>query len=109
MSENHALETRLIELKNLAVNEQDFINGINDSKESIQQVLNNYSAGNTPEKSIMMINSLEKQIGIKLPNLSFSERKTITIDPAEFGVYVHAVLEETAKKVMKLCAEFPIY
>lgn len=28
------------------------------------------------------------------------ERKTITVDPAEFGSYVHAVLEKTAKAVM---------
>ena len=94
LRENHALETRLIELKNLAVNEQDFIDGINDSKESIQQVLNNYSAGNTPEKSIMMINSLEKKIGIKLPNLSFSEPRTVTtvdmpmVSQDEAGKYV---------------------
>ena len=29
------------------------------------------------------------------------ERKPITVDPAEFGTYVHAVLEETGKEVMK--------
>ena len=30
------------------------------------------------------------------------ERKEITVDPAEFGTYVHAVLEQTAKQVMEL-------
>ena len=30
------------------------------------------------------------------------ERKETTIDPAEFGTYVHAVLENTARKVMEL-------
>ena len=30
------------------------------------------------------------------------ERKPVSIDPAEFGTYVHAVLEETAKRVMEL-------
>ena len=30
------------------------------------------------------------------------ERKETTIDPAEFGTYVHAVLEKTAKRVMEL-------
>ena len=94
LRENYALETRLIELKNLAVNEDVFVEGINDSKESIQQVLNNYSAGNTPEKSIMMINSLEKKIGIRLPNLSFSEPSTVTtvdmpmVSQDEAGKYV---------------------
>ena len=30
------------------------------------------------------------------------ERKEITVDPAEFGTYVHAVLEQTARQVMEL-------
>lgn len=34
--------------------------------------------------------------------LQVKERKAITVDPAEFGTYVHAVLEETAKEVMDL-------
>lgn len=92
--ENYELEKRLIELKNMAVDEDVFVAGINDSKDSIQRVLNNYSAGNTPEKSIMMINSLEKQIGIKLPTLSFSEPRTVTtvdmpiVSQNEEGKYV---------------------
>lgn len=32
--------------------------------------------------------------------LRAKERKEATVDPAEFGTYVHAVLEETAKEVM---------
>lgn len=34
--------------------------------------------------------------------LKAKERKTLTVDPAEFGTYVHAVLELTAKDVMDL-------
>lgn len=34
--------------------------------------------------------------------LQVKERKVLTVDPAEFGTYVHAVLEETAKEVMDL-------
>lgn len=34
--------------------------------------------------------------------LSAKERKAVTVDPAEFGTYVHAVLEQTAQKVMEL-------
>ena len=30
------------------------------------------------------------------------ERKEVTVDPAQFGTYVHAVLEQTAAKVMEL-------
>lgn len=34
--------------------------------------------------------------------LWLQERKTATVDPAEFGTYVHDVLENTAKRVMEL-------
>ena len=34
--------------------------------------------------------------------LRAKERKEATVDPAEFGTYVHAVLEHTAKRVMEL-------
>ena len=37
------------------------------------------------------------QYGLKL-----KERKVATVDPAEFGTYVHAVLEETGRKIMEL-------
>jgi ATP-dependent helicase/nuclease subunit B len=34
--------------------------------------------------------------------LRAKERKEATVDPAEFGTYVHAVLEHTAKRVMEM-------
>ncbi len=34
--------------------------------------------------------------------LKLQERKTATVDPAEFGTYVHAVLEDTGRRVMEL-------
>ena len=34
--------------------------------------------------------------------LRAKERKSVTVDPAEFGTYVHAVLEQTGRKVMEL-------
>lgn len=34
--------------------------------------------------------------------LRLKERKAATVDPAEFGTYVHAVLEETGRRVMEL-------
>ncbi len=37
------------------------------------------------------------QYGLKL-----KERKQVTIDPTEFGTYVHAVLEQTGKEIMEL-------
>lgn len=34
--------------------------------------------------------------------LKLEERKQATVDPAEFGTYVHAVLEQTGRKIMEL-------
>lgn len=34
--------------------------------------------------------------------LRVRERKVMTVDPAEFGTFVHAILEQTVKKVMEL-------
>ena len=34
--------------------------------------------------------------------LKLKERKPATVDPAEFGTYVHAVLEDTGRKIMDL-------
>ncbi len=34
--------------------------------------------------------------------LHLKERKTATVDPAEFGTYIHAVLENTGRRVMEL-------
>lgn len=73
LTENFELDGRLINLKNMAVDEDVFKLGINESSKSIKQLMNHYSAGNTPEKSIMMIDSLEQKIGISLPNLTFSQ------------------------------------
>ena len=78
LTENHELDVRLITLKNMAVEEDDFKKGINDSSKSIKKVMNHYSAGNTPEKSIMMIDGLEKKVGIQLPNLTFSQAEVIS-------------------------------
>lgn len=78
LTENHDLDERLINLKNMAVDEDLFKIGINESNKTIKQVMNHYSAGNTPEKSIMMIDGLEQKVGIRLPNLSFSQPEVIS-------------------------------
>ncbi len=71
--ENYDLDVRLINLKNMAVDEDVFKMGINESNKSLKKVMNHYSAGNTPEKSIMMVDYMEKEVGLQLPNLSFTQ------------------------------------
>ncbi len=78
IKENYDLEVRLINLRNLTTKQNDYIKGINESTEKIQSVLNNYSAGNTPEKSIMMAMLMEERVEIRLPNLSFTQPSIIS-------------------------------
>lgn len=76
--ENYDLDVRLINLKNLAVEEDVFKMGINEANKSLKKVMNHYSAGNTPEKSIMMVDYMEKEVGLRLPNLSFTQPSIIS-------------------------------
>ena len=59
------------------------------------------------EKLKLSASQVDKQADCRLHyflryGLSAKERKPATVDPAEFGTYVHAVLEKTAKTVMEL-------
>ena len=94
--ENYDLNKRLIELKNLkTTQEKNYKDGIVASQAQMQQTLNHYSAGNTPEKSIMMVKTMEEaqNVGVKLPNLSFSKSSLLTtvkmpiISESEAGEY----------------------
>lgn len=78
LKENHALETRLITLKNKSQQEKTFVDGITTSNGEMEAVLNKYSAGNTPEKSIMMAARMEEEVKIHFPNLSFTEPSVVT-------------------------------
>jgi len=78
LTENHEMDERLINLRNMAVDEDIFKMGINESSKSIKKLMNHYSAGNTPEKTIMMVDSMEKKVGIRLPNLTFSQPTLVT-------------------------------
>jgi len=78
LKENHALETRLITLKNLTQKEPTFVEGITESNEAMESVLNKYSAGNTPEKSIMMAVRMEEEVKIHFPNLSFTQPSVVS-------------------------------
>lgn len=78
LKENHALETRLITLKNLTQKEPTFVKGITESNKAMESVLNKYSAGNTPEKSIMMTARMEEEVKIHFPNLSFTQPSVVS-------------------------------
>lgn len=94
IQENIQLNTRWIELQNMGRETEVYKANINASKTEISKVFSRYGAGNTPEKSIMFVNSLESEVGIKIPNVSFSSPSTLTsvqlpmIEDMEDGTYV---------------------
>ncbi len=75
-----------------------------------------HSLGKISDKSIQKLygntlylsaSQIDKQAECRLSyflkyGLKAKERKAVTIDPAEFGTYVHSVLENTVRKVMEL-------
>ncbi|MBQ9766477.1 MAG: hypothetical protein IJW37_00020 [Lachnospiraceae bacterium] len=77
VEENVALNTRWIELQNMARNTEVYKAEINASKEKINEVLSRYGAGNTPEKSIVFVNRLETEVGVEISNASFSTPATL--------------------------------
>ena len=59
------------------------------------------------KKLILSASKIDRQAECRLSyflkyGLKAEERKEITVDPAEFGTYVHAVLEKTVEEVMEL-------
>jgi len=75
--ENYKLKVRKIELQNLATQEQFFIDEIEKSRIAVNTALNAYGGGNTPEKSIMFIKTMEDSLEIKVDSMTFSEPSTI--------------------------------
>ena len=83
-----------------------------------EQLLNkrNYTLGSVQRENISRLygkklrlsaSQVDKQAECRLSyflryGLRVKERKEATVDPAEFGTYVHAVLEHTAKQVMAM-------
>lgn len=78
VDENLALNTRWIELQNMARETEVYKAGINASRTEISKVLDRYGAGNTPEKSIMLVTRMESEVGMQIPNVSFSSPTTLT-------------------------------
>ncbi len=76
--ENYNLNVRYIELYNMTANEQDWKDAINESRKEITEVLDRYSPGNTPEKSIKLVSDMERELEMRIPNVSFSSANMLT-------------------------------
>ena len=86
-------------------------------KETYQEILHHskYRHGKVKRENIQKLygkklrlsaSQVDRQAECKMSyflryGLRVKERKEATVDPAEFGTYVHAVLEDTAREVMK--------
>ncbi len=78
IAENVKLNERWVELRNMARDKEIFKEGINASRAEISKVLNRYGVGNTPEKSIMLVTRMETEVGVKVPNMTFSTPTVLT-------------------------------
>ena len=76
--ENFELNKRYIELYNMSVNEDFWKDEINKSRDAISEVLDRYSAGNTPEKSIKFVSDMEEELQLRVPDLTFSAANLLT-------------------------------
>lgn len=76
--ENYNLNVRYIELYNMSANEAFWKDEINKSRQAISKVLNRYSAGNTPEKSIKFVSDMEEELQLRVPDLTFSAANLLT-------------------------------
>ena len=88
--------------------------GVERHCDYLQQV-NNHSMGEMSQETVKKLYSTNIKLSAsqvdKLADcrmsyflrygLKLKERKAATIDPAEFGSYVHAVLEDTAREIME--------
>ena len=71
-NENKAIEARISELNDKETHRAEWTEGINSSDGKIKEVLAKYGPGNTPEKGIMFIRSLEDAAGMQIPSVSFN-------------------------------------
>lgn len=76
--ENVALESRLEELEGKVAQKEEYEARIAAAEAELLQVLGKYSAGNTPEKSIMFVREMEEELDMEIPNVSFSAPSVLT-------------------------------
>ena len=89
--------------------------GVQDCYQKLQRI-NNHSLGSVSAQAVQNIYGAKLNLSAsqtdKLADCRFAyflkyglrlkERKQMSIDPAEFGTYVHAVLEQTGRKIMEM-------
>lgn len=91
--QKYELQQRKIELQNLKTREEEFKSGIEVARVQMNEALNRFAGGQSPEKSIMFANGIEMTLGPKFVSLSFNSPELVTsmnlplIHEAENGTY----------------------
>lgn len=70
--ENKGIEARINELNDKESHRTEWTDSIEKADKDIKEILAKYGPGNTPEKSIMFIRSLEDAAGMTIPSVSFN-------------------------------------
>ena len=70
--ENKQVEARINELNDKESHREEWTKGIEQSEKDIRSLLAKYGPGNTPEKSIMFVRSLEDAAEMTVPSISFN-------------------------------------
>lgn len=75
--ENKTIEARINTLNEKESHREEWTGAIEQSEKDTDQILQKYGPGNTPEKSIMFIRSLEDAAGMTIPSVSFNSDNVI--------------------------------
>ncbi len=72
-AENVQLQSQLTELNLKILHQAEYEDATTASMTVVNDTINRYAAGNTPEKSIMIISGMESRIGAKVSAISFGQ------------------------------------
>ena len=75
--ENKQVEARINELNDKEAHREEWTKAIEQSENDIKKTLAKYGPGNTPEKSIMFVRSLEEAAGMQITTIGFNPNTTI--------------------------------
>ncbi|MBO4415259.1 MAG: hypothetical protein J5824_04665 [Lachnospiraceae bacterium] len=70
--ENKQIEARINELNSKEANRETWNQQIEQSEKDIKTILSKYGPGNTPQKSIMLVRSLEDTSGMQVGTIAFN-------------------------------------
>ena len=91
--ENKALEARINTLTEKESHRDEWNAGIDQFAKDSQTILTKYGPGNTPEKSIMFIRSLEEAAEMTVPSIAFSN---------DSAIFVSSETDENGNPVVEL-------